>query len=78
MINGYKLFRRERNCHGEGILNINENIPSKISPVNVEGIEKDYEIIWIEISIKTCKRLCIGLYKPPSQKENYFLRIYLL
>ena len=43
MINGYKLFRRERNCHGEGILNINENIPSKISPVNVEGIEKDYE-----------------------------------
>ena len=78
MINGYKLFRRERNCHGEGILNINENIPSKISPVNVEGIEKDYEIIWIEISIKTCKRLCIGLYKPPSQNENYFLRIYLL
>ena len=41
MINGYKLFRRERNCHGEGILNyINENIPSKT--VNVEGIEKDY------------------------------------
>ena len=77
MINGYKLFRRERNRHGEGILNhINENIPSKT--VNVEGIEKDYEIIWIEISIKTCKRLCIGLYKPPSQNENYFLRIYLL
>ena len=60
MINGYKLFRRDRNCHREGILNyINENIPSKT--VNVEGIEKDYEIIWIEISIKTCKRLCIGL-----------------
>ena len=77
MINGYKLFRRERNCHGEGILNsINENIPSKT--VNVEGIEKDYEIIWIEIYIKSCKRLCIGLYKPPSQNENYFLRIYLL
>ena len=77
MINGYKLFCTERNCHSEGILNyINENIPSKTA--NVEGIEKDYEIIWIEISIKTCKRLCIGLYKPPSQKENYFLRIYLL
>ena len=46
MINGYKLFRRERNCYREGILNyINENIPSKT--VNVEGIEKDYEIIWI-------------------------------
>ena len=39
MINGYKLFRRDRNCHGGGILcYINENIPSKT--VNAEGIEK--------------------------------------
>ena len=37
MINGYKLFRRDRNCHGGGILcYINENIPSEI--VKVEGI----------------------------------------
>ena len=27
----------------------------------------------IEVSIKTRKRLCIGLYKPPSQHENYLL-----
>ena len=72
MINGYKLFRRDRNCHGGGILcYINENIPSKT--VNAEGIEKDCEIILIEFSIKTRKWLCIGLYKPPSQNENNIL-----
>ena len=37
MINRYKLFRRDRNCHGGGVLfYINENIPSKT--VNVEGL----------------------------------------
>ena len=30
IINGYNLFRRERNCHGGGVLcYINENISSK-------------------------------------------------
>ena len=54
MLNGYKLFRRDRNCHGGGILcYINETFPSKI--VNVEGIEKDCEIVLIEFSIKTCR-----------------------
>ena len=37
MITGYKLFRRDRNCHGRGILRyINGNTPSKT--VNIEGI----------------------------------------
>ena len=40
MTNGYKLFRRDRNRHGGGILcYINENIPSKT--VNLEGIVKE-------------------------------------
>ena len=44
MINGYKLFRKDRNCHGEGVLcHINENAPSKT--VNVEGIVKKCEIV---------------------------------
>ena len=72
MINGYNLFRRDRNCHGGGVLcYINENIPSKI--VNVEGIVKECEIVLIEFSIKTRKWLFIGLYKPPSQNENNVL-----
>ena len=72
LINCYKLFRRDRNCHGEGVLcYINENIPSKT--VNVEGIVKECKIVLIDFSIKTRKWLFIGLYKPPSQNENYFL-----
>ena len=58
MINGYKLFRRGRNCH----------IPS----VNVEGTVKECDIVLIEFSIKTRKWLFIDLYKPPSQNENNF------
>ena len=72
--NDYKLFRRDRFCHGGGILcyiNENENITS--NTVNVEGIEKDCQIVLIEFSIKTRKWLCIGIYKPPLQNENYFL-----
>ena len=39
MINGYKLFRRDRNYHGGVVLcYINENIPSKT--VNVDGVVK--------------------------------------
>ena len=41
---------------------INENITSKT--VNAEDIEGDCEIVLIEFSIKTCKWLCIDLYKP--------------
>ena len=55
----------------EAFCYINENITSKT--VNVEGIEKDCEIVLIEFSIKTRKWLCIGIYKPPLQNENNFL-----
>ena len=72
MVNGYKLFRRHRNCRGVGVLcSINENISSKTG--NVEGIVKESEIILIEFSIRTRKWLFVGLYKPPSQTEHSFL-----
>ena len=71
-IHGYKMYRRYRNKHDSGVLcYVNENIPCKI--VNVEGVPDDCEIILIEFSIKTRKCLCIGLYKPPSQNDSYFL-----
>ena len=69
VINGCKLFRRDRNCHGEDVLcYINENISSKT--VNVEVIVKECEIVLIEFSIRSRKWLFIGLYKPPSQNEK--------
>ena len=71
-ISGYKMFRRERNKHGGGIMfYISENIPCKT--VNIEGLPDDCEVILIELSIKSRKWPCIGLYKPPSQNEKYFL-----
>ena len=71
-ISGYKMFRRDRNKYGGGIMfYVNENIPCKT--VNVEGLPNDCVVTLIELSIKSRKWLCIGLYKPPSQNEKYFL-----
>ena len=69
---GYKMFRRDRKKHGGSIIfYINENIPCKT--VNVEGLPDDCEVTLIELLIKSQKWLCIGLYKPPSKNEKYFL-----
>ena len=71
-IRSYKMYRRDRNKHGGGVLSyVNENIPCKM--VSAKGAPDDCEIILIEFSIKTQKWLCIGLYKPPSQNDKYFL-----
>ena len=71
-IHSYKMYRRDRNKHGGGVLSyVNENIPCKM--VSAKGAPDDCEIILIEFSIKTQKWLCIGLYKPPSQNDKYFL-----
>ena len=65
------MFRRDRNKHCVGMFYITENIPFKT--VNVDSLPDYYEVILIELSIKSWKWLCIGLYKPPSQNEKYFL-----
>ena len=73
-ISNYKTFRRDRNKHGGGLLfYINENIPCKL--VNDQIIPSDIEMIMFEFLVRTRKWLCIGLYKSPSQNENYFLDI---
>ena len=60
------MFRRDRNKHDRGIMfYINENIPCKA--VNFKGLPDDCEVNLVELSIKSRKWLCIGLYKPPSQ-----------
>ena len=71
-ISGYKMFRKDRKKHGWGIMfYINENISCK--PVNVEGLPDDCEVTLVQLSIESREWLCIGLYKPPSQNEKYFL-----
>ena len=51
---------------------MNENIPCR--ELTTEQIDTNFEIIFLEITLRTRKWLVIGLYKPPNQKEEYFLK----
>ena len=65
------IARIETNMVVEIFYYVNQNISCKM--VNVEGVTDDCEIILIEFSMKTRKWLCIGLYKPPSKNDKFFL-----
>ena len=39
-----------------------------------EQTDTNFEIIFLEMTLRTRKWLVIGLYKPPNQKEEYFLK----
>ena len=70
---GYKTYRRDRNNFGGGpSFYVNENIPCR--ELTAEQIDSNFEIIFLEITLRTRKWLIIGLYKPPNQKEEYFLK----
>ena len=50
---------------------VNENIPcGELSP---EQNDSNFEIIFLEITLRNRKWLLIGLHKPPGQKEKGFL-----
>ena len=71
-INNYKIFRRDRNCFGGGLMvYVNENIPWR--ELYPEQNDSNFEIIFLEITLRNRKWLLIGLYKPPGQKEKGFL-----
>ena len=71
-IDNYKIFRRDRNCFGGGLMfHVTENIPCReLSP---EQNDSNFEIIFLEITLRNNNWLLIGLYKPPGQKEKGFL-----
>ena len=48
---------------------MNENIP--FGELTTEQTDTNFEIIFLEMTLKW---LVIGLYKPPNQKEEYFLK----
>ena len=72
-INGFKEpFRFDRDKNGGGLLiYVREGVPAKLKtdfklPSNIEcGI--------IEINLNKKKWLLLGIYRPPSQQEEYFL-----
>ena len=68
-INGYKIFRLDRNRYGGGlILYINESIPCK--PLQEHMHLPNFEVIAIEFYQNNQKWLVLGLYKPPNQKTS--------
>ena len=70
-IRGYKVFRRDLNCFGGGLmLYINENIPSRL--LSDHPIFSDLELIAIEIHKKKHRWLFLGIYKPPPQSDIEF------
>ena len=71
-IDNYKIFRRDRNCFGGGLMfYMNENIPCReLSP---EQNDSNFEIVFLEITLRNRKWLLTDLYKPPGQREKGFL-----
>ena len=50
---------------------VNENIPWR--ELYPKQNDSNFEIIFLEITLRNRKWLLIGLYKPPGQKEKGFL-----
>ena len=70
-INGYKLYRKDRDQYGGGILiYIREDIPSKL----LDGYKfpDDIEGLFLEINLKNTKWGLFGSYHPPSQEDKYY------
>ena len=72
-MNGYKLFRKDRNSRGGGLIfYINESIVSKkLSFVNVPI---EIESLFVELNFRNQKWLLGGIYKPPSFSETDFIK----
>ena len=71
---GYKMYRRNRNKHGGGVIcYVNESIPCKM--VNVEGVPNDCEIILIEFSIKLKNGFALDFINHHHKMIDIFLTI---
>ena len=51
---------------------MNENIACR--ELTTEQTDTNFEIIFLEMTLRTRKWLVIGLYKPPNQKEEYIFK----
>ena len=71
VINGYRLYRKDRDQFGGGILiYIREDIPSKL----LDGYKfpDDIEGLFLEINLKNTKWRLFGSYHPPSQDDKFY------
>ena len=66
------MFRKDRDRFEGGLMFcVNEQIPSKV--LSLESILMDIELFLLEFTFKNQRLLCIGIYRPPSQNEKYFI-----
>ena len=71
-INGYNMSGSDRDRFGGGLMfYVDEQIPSKV--LSLESIPMDIELILLEFTVKNQRWLCVGIYRPPSQNEKYFI-----
>ena len=71
-INGYRMFRKDRDKFGGGILfYVNENLPCKCLEDNL--LDSNIEVIFLEIVLQNSKWLLAGCYKPPNMSDLYFI-----
>ena len=69
-IRGCKIFRSDHNRFGGGaMLYINENISCK--PLSDHPAFSDMDLMTIEVHQNKRRWLFLGIYKPPSQSDNY-------
>ena len=70
-INGFKIFRFERNRYGGGlILYVHEGIPCK--PLKIPLFDLNIEIIGLEFHQIKRKWFFVGTYKPPGVNDLEF------
>ena len=70
-ISDYKMFSQDRNCFERGLcICVKENVASK--QLNLH-LDKETEVIYLEINIRLRKWLIVGLCKPPGQNNSLFL-----
>ena len=61
------MYRRDRNCFDGGLLfNENGNLSSR--ELTTAPVDSNFEIIFLEITVRRRKLLIIGLYKPANKK----------
>ena len=69
-IPGYRLFRKDRNQHGGGLIcYVNQDIPCKV--INTFNFPNSLGVLPLEINLINKKVLFIGCYKPPSFNDEY-------
>ena len=66
------MFRKDRDRFG-GVLMFYFNEQSHNKVLSLESIPMDIELILSEFTVKNRRWLSVGIYRPPSQNEKYFI-----